>query len=67
MEGVVTDHKENESLVMHMNGKYNMVDVEWNLEKVEIYARLTVEANIQFKSFLRIMSIFSGLPLNRAL
>ena len=57
MQGVVTDYRENQSLAMHMSGKYNTVDVQWSIKKVGQYTRLTVNSNIQFKYFLRIFSI----------
>lgn len=57
MQGVVTDYRENQSLAMHMSGKYNVVDVEWRIKEMGNYTRLTVNSNIQFKSFLRIFSI----------
>jgi hypothetical protein len=57
MQGVVTDYRENQSLSMHMSGKYNMVDVEWSIKEIGKYTRLTVNSNIQFKSFMRFFSI----------
>ena len=57
MQGVVTDYKENQSLAMHMSGKYNVVDVEWRIKEMGKYTRLTVNSNIRFKSFLRFFSI----------
>ena len=35
MQGVVTDYRENQSLAMHLGGKYNVVDVEWHIEGME--------------------------------
>jgi len=57
MQGVVTDYRENQSLAMHMSGKYNVVDVKWSIEEVGDFTRLTMNSNIQFKSFLRFISI----------
>ena len=57
MQGIVTDYRENQLLAMHMSGKYNVVDVEWRIKKMGKYTRLTVNSNIQFKSFLRFFSI----------
>jgi len=57
MHGVVTDYRENQSLAMHMSGKYNIVDVEWRINDTGENTRLTLNSNIQFKSFLRIFSI----------
>ena len=58
MQGEVTDYRENQSLAMHMSGKYNIVDVKWCIEEMVNYTRLTMNSNIQFKSFLRLLSIF---------
>lgn len=58
MRGVVTDYRENQVLAMHLSGKYNTVDVEHRLEETdEGQTRLTIRANIRFKSFLKIASI----------
>ena len=57
MEGVVTDYRENQALAMHLSGKYNVVDVEWHIEEMGEYTRLTIYSNIRFKSFIKILSI----------
>jgi len=56
MEGVVTDYRENQSLAMHLSGKYNVVDVEWRIEERGEHTRLTVYSNIRFRSFIKILS-----------
>ena len=57
MQGEITDWRENELIAMHLSGKYNTVDVEWRLDEVEGFTHVTGDFNIQFKSFLRILSI----------
>ena len=57
MHGVVTDYRDNQSLAMHLSGKYNVVDVEWRLEEIEEHTRLTVNARVRFKSFIKILSM----------
>jgi len=57
MQGIVTDYRENQSLAMHLSGKYNTVDVGWHIEKMGEYTHLTIKADIRFKSFVRLMSI----------
>ena len=57
MQGEVTDYRENQSLAMHMSGKYNVVDVEWRIEKVGNYTRVIINSDIQFKSFLRFLGV----------
>ena len=57
MQGVVTDYRENQSLAMHLSGKYNVVDVEWRIEGMGEHTRLTMTSNIRFRSFVRVLSI----------
>ena len=57
MQGVVVDYRENQLLAMHMSGKYNVVDVEWNIEEIEGHSRVTLNANIRFRSFVKVLSI----------
>lgn len=60
MHGVVTDYKENKLLAMHMDSKYHSVDVEHCLEEIENRTRLTRNATIRFKSFMKVFSILIG-------
>jgi len=57
MQGIITDWKENELIAMHLSGKYNSVDVEWRLEELEGFTRLTGNFDIRVKSFLRLLSL----------
>ena len=57
MCGVVTDYRENQSLAMHLSGKYNVVDVKWCIEEMGECTRLTLHANIRFRSFVKVLSI----------
>jgi len=57
MHGVVTDYRTNQSLAMHLSGKYNVVDVEWQIRGIGKQTRLTINSNIRFRSFLRVLSI----------
>ena len=47
----------NQLLAMHLDGDYNVVDVEWHLEEIGHRTRLTVNSDIRFKSFIRLLSI----------
>jgi hypothetical protein len=58
MSGIVTDYRENQSLAMHLSGKYNVVDVEWRIEEMGERTCLTMHANIRFRSFVRVLNIF---------
>ena len=57
MQGVVTDYRENQSLAMHLSGKYNVVDVEWHIDEMGEHTSLTLYSNIRFRSFVKILSI----------
>jgi hypothetical protein len=60
MQGVVTGYRENQLLAMHMDSKYHSVDVEHRLEQIENRTRLTRNATIRFKSFMKVVSILIG-------
>ena len=57
MHGVITGYRENQLLAVHLSGQYNVVDVEWRLDEIEERTRVTVNARVRFKSFIRILSI----------
>jgi uncharacterized protein YndB with AHSA1/START domain len=65
LEGVVTDYRPNELITFHLEGKYNVVDVEYRLEGRESYTRLTQNATVRFKSFARILSLVMGRVFKR--
>ena len=57
MNGVVTDYRKDQVLAMHLDSKYNNVDVEYRLEEIGGRTRLTMISNIRLRSFLRVLSI----------
>jgi hypothetical protein len=57
MRGVITDYQTNKRLAMYSSGKYNVVDVEWDLEPIGERTRLIFRADIRFKSLTRILSV----------
>ena len=57
MQGIVSDYRENQSLAMHLSGKYNVVDVEWRIEEMGESTHLTIHADVRFRSFVRVLSI----------
>jgi hypothetical protein len=57
MQGVVTDYSKNQSLAMHMSGKYNIIDVEWRITDMGEFTSLTMNSNIRFRSFMRFFSM----------
>lgn len=64
LQGVVTDYRPNQRIAFHLQGRYNVVDVEYQLEAIEAGTRLTQAAEVRFKSFLWLVSIVMG-PLFR--
>jgi uncharacterized protein YndB with AHSA1/START domain len=58
MQGVVTGYRENELISFHLSGQYNTVDVEFLLEKIGERTRVTQNAEVCFRSFMKILSIF---------
>jgi uncharacterized protein YndB with AHSA1/START domain len=60
LHGVITDYRPNELISFHLSGKFNVVDVEYRLEEIENHTRLTQNANVRFKSFVKVLSIFMG-------
>lgn len=54
------DYRPNQRIAFHLNGLYNVVDVEYRLETIEGGTRLTQTADVRFKSFLWLMSIVMG-------
>jgi hypothetical protein len=44
---------------MHLDGKYNIVDVEWQVEDRGKATRLTAYFDIRFKSVVKILSIIN--------
>lgn len=57
MEGVITAYKENQVLAMHLDGRYNTVDVAWRIEGRGEHTRLNVNFNIRFKAFVGVVSV----------
>jgi len=57
MHAVITDYRENQLLAMHLDSKFNVVDVAWHLEEIGGCTRLTMTTNIRFKSLIKILSI----------
>jgi uncharacterized protein YndB with AHSA1/START domain len=60
MRGVVTGYQENELISFHLSGQYNTVDVEFRLEKIGERTRVIQNAEVRFRSFMKILSIFLG-------
>lgn len=60
LQGVVTAWKPNELIAFHLSGKYNTVDVEYRLQDIESGTRLTQNANVCFKSLMKLVVLFMG-------
>ena len=65
MHGVVTGYKESEMISFHLSGQYNTVDVEFRVEKVSERTRVIQNADISWRSFMKIMSIFIGKRIKK--
>ena len=65
MTGVVTGYIENKMMSFFLSGKYNTVEVEFRIEELEGFTRLTQTANIHFKSVFRILSLITGSMLRK--
>ena len=58
--GVISKWEPNRLVAFQLDGKYNQVDVEIQLEPENGYTRVTQRAEIQFKSVSRLVMIFLG-------
>jgi len=65
MYGVVTGYQENESIAFHLSGEFNIVDVEFRLEKVGQRTRVTQTADIHWRAIMKVMSIFLGQRIKK--
>jgi len=65
LHGMVTGYEENEMISFHLSGEYNTVDVEFRLEKVGERTRVTQSADIRWRSFMKVMSIFLGQRIKK--
>jgi uncharacterized protein YndB with AHSA1/START domain len=57
LQGVVTRYQPNQLIAFHLSGDFNVVDVEYQLEEIDDYTRLTQSAIIRFKGFTKVLSI----------
>ena len=60
LQGVVTGFEKNKYISFHLSGDYNTVEVEFHVERIGGQTRLTHTADIRWRSFMKIMSIFLG-------
>ena len=60
MHGVVTGHEENQMISFHLRGEYNTVDVEFRVKKIGERTRVTQNADIRWRGFMNVMSLFLG-------
>lgn len=65
LRGVVTDYRPNQLIAFHLSGRFNVVDVAYYLEEVANGTRLIQRADIRFKAFLKLLSIFVGPMLKQ--
>jgi carbon monoxide dehydrogenase subunit G len=65
MHGVVTGYEENQMLSFHLRGEYNTVDVEFRVKKIGARTRVTQSADIRWRGFMKVMSIFLGRRIKK--
>ena len=57
MRGIVTEFVPNEKLAFHLEGDYNIVDVNFKLTAKNKLTYLTQNAEIHFKGVLKVLSV----------
>lgn len=67
MHGIVTEFVPNERMAFRLEGDYNSVEVVFSLEEVGETTRLSQDADIRFKGFLRVLSFFFAAAFKRKL
>jgi hypothetical protein len=60
MHGVVTGFQENEMISFRLCGEYNIVDVEFRVEKIGEQTRVTQYADIRWRGLMKVISLFLG-------
>ena len=65
MRGVVTGFAENEMISFHLSGDYNSVEVEFRVEKIGEQTRLTQTADIRWRGFMKVVSLFLGQRIRK--
>ncbi|MBN1453587.1 MAG: SRPBCC family protein [Anaerolineales bacterium] len=60
MQGMVTGYRENEMIAFHLSGQYNTVDVEFRLEMIGERTHVIQNADVRFRSFMKLISILFG-------
>ena len=65
MHGVVTDFVSNKRMAFHLEGYYNKVDVDFNLEDKDGVTLLTQNADLKFKGKFGLISIFFGSSIRK--
>lgn len=58
--GEVTAYQPNQLLAFHLEGDFNVVDVEYRLKAFEGKTHLTQNSTVRFKSFIKILVFFAG-------
>lgn len=65
MQGKVTGYQLNESISFHLESRVNQVDVKYKVEQTPNGARLTQDANVQWKFPVNLFSLFMGSKFNK--
>lgn len=60
LHGVVTDYQPDRLIAFHLSGEYNVVDVEYRVAEIGGRTRLTMDSNIRFRSFTKVIILIAG-------
>jgi uncharacterized protein YndB with AHSA1/START domain len=63
--GEVTAFQPNQLLAFHLEGDFNVVDVEYRLKEFEGQTRVTHKSHIRFKSFVKVLMLFAGFAFKK--
>jgi len=65
LQGVVTACRPNQEIAFHLDGQFNEVDVDYQLEEVRNRTHLTMHAEVRFKGVLKVLSLLMWPLLKR--
>ena len=67
MHGVITQYVQDQIIAFHLESKVHKVDVSYSLEGINDATRVTVEAGINWKFPLNLLSLLMGSKMKRGL
>jgi hypothetical protein len=67
MVGVITQYIENQIIEFHLESKIHEVDVSYSLQALNNDSKITVDASINWKFPMNLMSIFIGSKMKKGI